>query len=360
MSDVLYPLGLIESVETEFFARVLRDEFESGDTASRRPWADKFLKRRLKLTHTPLTAAEFRWLKSFYAQRSGGYDYFWFRDNLNRTGNVKARFLDVLPVNRAAAELNHAIVSLEEVAPVRMLPEYDEVVTAAGSAPIFWWDANREFYTSHLGTITKEASTWDASAETYRGVWQSGTALDLGNVLGQWQYYNFTGAQWAETSDNLTVLTGTQPACTLFLIAKHPTSATNQTLLEVGTHGAAAGLRLVLQNNNYYGQWAGHASGGGAAANSPQNTWRSICATWTASANTSAFWVDGADAMSGASDARSYSVGKARMGATGTPDEILATGACQNHLMCWAATLTQAQVKAVHNLFAHQYGMALV
>ena len=91
MSDVLYPLGPVGSLDVKRFDRTVFDEFEDGSTTARRLWTAKTFKRRFEISHQNLTETEMRKLGAFLAARDGRYDAFWFRDNWNRGGNAKVR-----------------------------------------------------------------------------------------------------------------------------------------------------------------------------------------------------------------------------------------------------------------------------
>src|SRR6185436_4007119 len=150
----------------------------------RRGWPSQYFKRQFALQHSPLTLQEYRYLRSFWSQRSGAYDAFWFRDNVHREGNASVRFVGQLaPEFRGSAR--RVQLGFVEVAAVRALPEFDEVTVAAGSAPLFWWDANREMYYTHMGTLYRDpaVATYDSMLGSYRASWQGGTNLNLGGVL---------------------------------------------------------------------------------------------------------------------------------------------------------------------------------
>lgn len=355
MSNVLYPLSLIAKLRSSKFDRTLADEFEDGAVNTRRYWGAQEFKRRISIEHAPLTLAEYRYLRSFYSQR-GRWDSFWLRDNVNRDGNVSVRFASELPTEYDGRGIRLALL-FDEVAPIRALPEWDEVATAAGATPLCWYDANREIYYSHAGTAVSESNAYDAMLIQHP-TWQAGS-LPLGDSLSQYQHYAFTNSQWAKTSANLAGLTGSQPACTVFAIAKHGTISSKQVLFSVGAVGAGAGVGIAVSASNAYEPWIGGSETWGTASfsNSPISTWRSFAVTWADSSNSANLYVNGATALT-ESETRVFTAGPAALGAA--IDGTLKCNGNVAHVLVFAAQLTQNQVKAVHNLLGYQYGLATV
>lgn len=357
MSDVIYPLSLIQAIEIQRMSRTLVDEFDDGSTNSRRYWAAQEFKRKVRIQHGHLTPQEFRYLRSFNSARSGEYDSFWFRDNIHRGGNIKARFASPLPAPWAGGA-RHIELMLEEVAPIRALPEFDELATAAGATPLFWYDANREIYLSHLGVATMESSFYDANAAASGAALQAGT-FPLANYLSQYQHYAFDGTAWGKTAANITGLSGSQPACTVFAIAKHGTISGRQVLFSVGTKATGGAVGIEVNASNYYTPYLGGSESWATARtlNSAINTWRSFGITWAASSNTANFYANGAAALT-ESNTRSFTAGPAALGAS--LDGTLKGVGNVAHVIVFAAQLTFAQIKAVHNLLGYQYGLATV
>ncbi len=358
MSNLFYPIGLIAGVQTERADRVAADEFEDGTTATRRLWPLAAIKRKLVIQHAPLTYAEFRWLKGFFADRSGRYDSFWFRDNVNRGGNLMVRFAKPLTDERRGAATGVA-VELEEVAPIRPNPELVDIELITTNANLLiWLDANREFYVSHMGSIIQADAAWDERA-SYPAVWQGGPLATIANIASQWQSYGFAGSAWARSS-NIAQLTGLQPACSLFVIVSNSTSATKQIVLAVGGVGAGLAMGLALSAANNYEPWIGGSEvwTGAQQSNGTANTWRSICITWASASNTASLYVNGA-LIGSVSNTRNYAGGPASLGSA--PDGTLKTLAGNTaHAMAFQNALTLAQVKALHNLLGYQYGLAVV
>jgi len=355
MSSVLYPVSLIARQRVQRFNRVVSDEFEDGSTSARLRWTAQYFKRRFDLQHAPLTEAEYRYLRSFFSQRSGRYDSFWFRDNPGRGGNAQVRFASDVPED-FAGRAYQIQVSLEEIAAIRALPELDELTTAAGTAPVAWFDANRERYHSHCGTAVMDAFLYDVSLAGNAN-WAAGT-LPLGNILGQYQYLNFAGTQYALTPANLVVSAG-QPALTLFCIAQHGTISGKQVLFALGAMGAGAGAGIAVAADNYYEPWLGGSETftNARQSNATDDTWRSFAVVWTGSSNNVTLYVNavsiGTDAV-----ARSLTAGPLSVGAA-LDGTLKATGYVAQ-VMVVPAALSLAQVKAVHNLVGYQYGLATV
>jgi hypothetical protein len=251
MSAVHYPIGLVASQAVERVDRTLMDEFESGATSARRVWGDKFFKRRLSVLHAPLTVDEFRYLRSFYVQRGGRYDSFWFRDNIGREGNINVRFGENMKVVRSDGVYKDVQTELHEIAPARALPELEEVVLAAGSSPFLWWDPNRITYYEHCGVVYQEATIYDAIAQVYPGVWQSGAMSLYGVASAQYQSLLFNGAKWAKTAAN-GPLVGTQPALTIFLTTNTGAATTHQMIVGIGDTANNAGLGIAKVNSNLF------------------------------------------------------------------------------------------------------------
>ena len=357
MSDVCYPISLIRQIDIQRLDRTLVDEFEDGSTNVRRYWGAQEFKRRLTVSHGHLTPNEFRYLRSFNAQRNGQYDSFWFRDNIHRGGNIKVRFASALPApwSGGAREIQ---LALDEVAPIRALPELEELATAAGNTPLLWYDANRAIYLSHLGTVTQDTAFWDEQARATGAALQAGT-MPLGNYLSQYQHYAFDGTAWGKTASNVATLAPTQPACSVFAIAKHGTTASKQVIFGVGAMGAGKAVGLAISASNNYEPWLGGSEVWGTAlqSNGTPDTWRSFGITWAAASDVANFYVNGAAALT-ESETRSYTAGPISLGAA--IDGTLKTTGNVAHILVFAAQLTFAQVKAVHNLLGYQYGLSTV
>jgi hypothetical protein len=98
--------------------------------------------------------------------------------------------------------------------------------------------------------------------------------------------------------------------------------------------------------------------------NSAADAYRSIALVWGSGSDVVTAYVNAAVARAN-SNTRNLTVGPVSVGAAigGTmicnPSNAM-VNANVNHPMCFAGALTLAQVKALHNLFAHQYGLATV
>lgn len=368
MSNVFYPLSLIAAQRMTPFNRVVADEFEAGNTSTRLVWPEKTFKRQFVIEHGPLTLQEYAALRGFAIQRSGSHDYFWYRDNILRAGNAKVRFASAFPVN-AARQVIQANVQLDEVAPVRMLPDIDEVAAAAGAMPLVWYDANRVRYFEHpvAGVQTAYYDTdglYDHSPNRYHAAIQAGTN-PLSNILGQWQWFRGDGTAWAQ-SPTLPLSAG-QPALSAFCIARHSAAADGQyTLFSIGALSASndcIGISLNGTTTDQYYVHRGTAADGNAIGNnSPVDTWRSLAFSVPASSNTVERWMN-AVSPGPNTVTRAYKVGPLTIHALSTGAEKMNNGAGMTnadlaHVLVWASTRTTAQIQALHNLFRHQFGMA--
>lgn len=387
MSDVLYPLAPIGTLDVARISRTIKDEFEDGSQQSRRLWSEKNFKRRFTVKHQNLTRQEFEILSSFLVARDGGYDSFWFRDNWNYGGNAKVRLASDLPIDRGGAPVYSPQLVLEEVAPVRALPSFAEVATAAGqtgNGGLFhvWLDANREVeYTNSgdesLGIVYTSTLKNFARNDTSYPAYDL-SAVHTANFYGKLnsisaQYQSFWSHYWPSStyrnrwkSSSFNSLSGsTQPAVTLFALVKHGTSSSaNKVLFGIGNAGTGLAHGIQLRSDNYYAPWLGGAESWGTAQyqNSAADTWRSIAVTWPAASNSASLYVNGA-LIGTEAETRNYAGGSIFLGAA--PDDTLMVGAQSfnnaiQHAMMWSAELTLAQIKALHNLFAYQYGMTTV
>jgi hypothetical protein len=376
MSNVLYPISAIKAVKSPAYNRVAVDAFEDGGSGSRAFWGAQNFKRRFTVTHAALTLEEYRYLRSFYTQRDGAYDPFWFRDNVNRRGNAKVRFVSPLPEGREGMIFPELQVEMEEIAPIRVMPEIDEIETAAGSALSVYYDANREVYFDHTQNLstapngiytpanyTDGSGAYDAAYQVCPCPWQAGGAANIAGVSSsQWQNYHFDGTGWARSTANVPGFSTTQPACSIFAMLQHSTTATKQVIFAFGAMGGALGLALNAAN-----KFEPYLGGADTFVNAKQTNplaWCSVGITWALASNDVKFYLNGA-LIGTDTVVRSFSTGKVALGAA--PDGTLKSNpgnamvnADAAHLMAFNAELTLAQIKAVHNLLAYQYGIALV
>lgn len=358
MSDVMYPISLIEGVQIQRVDRTLLDEFEDGSTNVRRYWDAQNFKRRVQVNHSHLTLDEFRYLRTFHSQRSGAYDPFWFRDNVHRGGNMKVRFASPL-VEPWSAGARRIQVSLDEVAPIRSLPEFDELATAAGNTPAFWYDANRDRYHKHAGTEFYDTHFFDSQANAAGAALQAGT-FPLGDKLAQYQHHAFDGTAWGKSAVNVNISGGGfKPACTLFAICKHGTVASQQIIFSIGQMATASGMGIQINAANEYTPWIGTLNSWSTAAvsNATPNTWRSLAVTWPSASSDGTIFANGASVGTD-TNVRSYLPGPVSLGAA--LDGTLLTTGNVAHVMAFNAVLTLSQIKAVHNLLGYQYGLATV
>lgn len=358
MSDAFYPIATIQRSVVTPFAPVVLDEFESGATNTRRKWAAQYFRRRFELDHQNLTLAEYQLLRSFYSQRSGRYDSFWFRDNAGRGGNAKVRFATDFPQERDPALFNGRVV-LEEVSPIRALPEADELVTAAGNTPYFWFDANRVKLFTYLGATVPETTIYDASGNGISPTCAQGTAYVENQV--QYSYFALLAqarAQLINTGANFDAYN----AFTLFIITKNPSPSGRGVLLSIGTTANQTTIGIEMSSSNYYQPYLGGSQSWTNCKylNSPTNTWRSVAITWPYNSSTPTMYVNAAS-LGSDTNTRTTLTKSIGFGATSADTLQIDTGNHYiGHALAFNAELTLAQVKAVHNLLGYQYGLATV
>lgn len=360
MSTEMYPLtGLIADQRVLQLSRVITDEFDSGESDARRYWPAATFRRRFTLRHTHLTVQEQDALQRFYERRSGRFDSFFYRDNINRRGNVLVRFGRDLELPRRQAATSEPEVILEETAAVRALPCLEDVEEAAGLTPLFWLDANREIYATVLEGPATEPSAWDV-LETYPPVWTGDLNLE-DTLASQYQAYGTGGTERALSASNVSGLVGTQPAVTLFALVKHPTISARQVVFSIGPKSSGAALGLEVSAANYYQPFLGGSESWTNAkqSNATNNTWRSVAVVFASASNNASLYVNGA-LVGTDSNTRSLTAGKLALLAAQDGTLVSADGSLQNNCMAFAGALSLAQIKALHNLFAYQASLALV
>jgi hypothetical protein len=358
MSSQFYPISIIDGQQIDRVSRVLADEFESGATATRLLWPANAFKRRVSLSHSGLTRREVEFLEGFQRSVSGRYDSFWYRDNIGRTGNLQVRFATDLQVPRQGGAFN-VRVDLAEIAPVVPPPTILDVYQAAGVEPVLWYDPNREAYFIHCSEVFAASEAWDHSANARHATWTGG-ATRLSNLAAQWQYWSMVGTAYAITPASLGLFTGTMPACTVMVFARAYSSSTRQVIAAHGSYQYNAGLGIQLDPSNYFTPYVAGGSEVWANArhlNSPVNSWRSFASVWPVSNSNLSFYVD-ASVKPSDSNTRSYSNGRFAIGAdTNGANKCTAD---IGQVLLFNTALSADQVKAVHNLFAYQYGLTLV
>ena len=355
MSAVFYPLSLIAKLKSSKADRTLQDSFEDGSTSARQLWLPQNFKRKFELTHAPLTPDEFRYLRSFYSAR-GTFDSFWFRDNVNRDGNAQCRFTQpFLPeyVGRGRP----LTMQFEEIAPVRALPEQEDILAAAGSSPVLFWDANRELYYLHAGTAytPESANTWD-TMRAFPGTW-SASPMVLGNTTAQGQGYQFDGTRYAKSA-SIAAMNGKTEA-TIFCHALAQNDGTNKVAVIYGTStssGRCLGLYVTPT-----GFWYGFIGGGFGTTNSFSNgaVWRSVALT--VSGTTASLYSNGSlvgTETLGAS--LSLLTDVFTIGALNDGTSPLAANSLVGNALLFSSALSGPQIAALHNLFASQQGLATV
>jgi len=361
MSAILYPSAQIERQIITPFDRVLKDEFEDGPAQARGLWTPQEYKHRIEVTTTPMTRAEWWRLRSFLNQR-GTFDSFYFRDNLDRTGNYEVRLREI-PGREFNVATMQARVMMEDVAPRRHLPELDEVETATGytiDELRLWWDPNREFYALEDGAAVTEDETWDETFHDHRADWQASLPINLtGAEDAQYQSYRGTN-EWALCSNYSHGATGNTPIISMFIIAKSPTAAAQQVLFAYGANATGDCLGFQISAANAFTPFDGDATTWGAASqsNGTPNTWRSFAVTATTSSNDVKFYCNGA-LLGTITRSRTQVAGNVSL--LGMTDGTLICDQVDvAHAMIIKGELALANVKALHNLFAYQYGMVTV
>lgn len=363
MSDLIYPLALIGGeLQLDKSSRIIRDQFEAGTESRRAMWPDHHFRRRWGFTHTGLTEQEAIVLKEFYGDRNGSYDPFWFRDSVNRTGNHKVRFDENYVPSHS--RMNRSMeVRLTETSTRRSLPSIAEVTTAAGVAPNLFLDPNREAIVTHLGAKYFETTPWDAASIAPRGLWY-GTGDRFTGLTTAYSHYGFTGSSYALGTPpaGLTMASGGA----LFLIARAPTTSTRQIIFGLGTNASRGAIGLHLRPNNSFEPWAGSTDQFPVSlnTNSPANTWRTYLINYNAGGASGYFYVDSVGVGGGLvfSPAISFSSPTGwSLGAA--PDATMPATADIGIAIYFPAALASNGATAaplLHNLFAYQFGLALV
>jgi hypothetical protein len=361
MSDLFYPLSLIQSLQTTKLDRSLTDPFEDGASSARRLWPAKTFRRRLELKHSPLTPQEWTCLDAFHTARDGRYDSFWFRDNVNRKGNFKVRFSETLTQPRDAALTRGLGLKLDETAATRDLVSVYEIAEAAGLFPLLWYDANRELYLEHNGQIATDPFVCDSSRSGFYSLpWN--THIEFTGLLTPYQAYSFKGTNQAQGVLPFTSLATGQPACTVFAFVRQTGSYANQVLFSFGS-GAAGQLGLQWTVDNCYAPWYGTAgliAPDHGCYNSEGEEWRSIALAWPASSNNYRLGVNGVCTDLTSSVARSYvqappNLGCAAGGAYAANPSHADTENFIGQILVFNVQLTAPQILALHNLLSHQY-----
>ena len=357
MSDQLYPIGLVAKCDVDLIERTIGDEFEDGSTSTRRLWTDKYFKRRITVEHSPLSEEEHAKLRSFMTARGGRYDSFWFRDNAHRSGNAKVRLAEGFKVTRGASGVYEARLVLEETAPTRVLPSTDEILdintSVTQSLLLFWFDANREIYYKHLGSTYKDptVTVWD-EFRNYRPPWNSAGGGDIEGEDAQIQYYQGSARAYGGTNLGIT----SQPAMTLFCHAKCDNTR-DGVLFQLGTAGTNGALGLSILTGVIY-PWIG-GTGGFTGVASTADTWASWAVVWAQGSNVAKIYKNGAETAAG-TITRSMVNGPASLLADNAGANTLTGSNYVNNAMAIRYDLTAANIISLHNIFAHQYGLAQV
>lgn len=363
MSDLIYPLALIGGeLQLDKSARIIRDQFEAGTESRRAMWPDHHFRRRWGFTHTGLTEQEAIVLKEFYGDRNGSYDSFWFRDSVNRSGNHKVRFDENYVPSHS--RMNRSMeVRLTETSTRRSLPSIAEVTTAAGGvAPALFFDPNREAIVTHLGSKYFETTPWDAASIAPRGLWY-GTGDRFTGLTTAYSHYAFSAASYALGSPpaGLTLSSGGA----VFVIARAPTFSTRQIAFGIGKNASYEAIGLVMHPDNRFEPWTGNTLQFASAflINSPANTWRSFLVNYQSSGTSLHLSVNGASLINGTMASpitlaapTGWSLGAAPDASQPATVDI----GCAIYFPSVLASNGAVAAPLLHNLFAAQYGLALV
>jgi hypothetical protein len=363
MSSSFYPIASIARLNVTLIDRTIADEFEDGSTSARQLWPAKTFKRRFGVQHAPLTLSEFDALKSFFIARGGRYDSFYFRDNHHRGGQALVRLAKPFPISRGGSQVYSVDLDFDEVAPVRALPDLDEVTTAAGVAPIFWLDTNRQIAYKHLGSWCGEDGIYDSVScrwwdvtKNYPGVFIFGDPVLRADLATQYGATNGIGYSAA----SVPAFAYSKPALTIFTIVKHKTISAKQVILALGGSTSGSGLGLAITAAGNYEPFIHGSHTWTGVANSPNQTYRSVAVTWPQSSDAATLYVNGS-ATSAGSNTRSFTTGPIYIGrdaANGNVADLDNTWLA--HALVIPRECSVAEIKAIHNLLAYQYALATV
>jgi hypothetical protein len=252
MSNEFYPIGLLKSVRPQQMARVERDVFENGATSSALRWPRNYFKSQFRVQHAPLTPLEAEALYNFYNRMNGGYDSFWFRDNLDRTGNYQMRFESEWSPERVA-NLRNVTCDMEQVAPRKALlsPADIPAIIPAYGTPQLMIDANRQFWYQHLGAAISEPLLYETT-RTY----PVNLTYNLGTTMFQ-QWQEITLGGYGQSSSGWTNPFGAN--FTLIMVRIGAASTPFQVVLCLGTDGGAETCFGIGEQTGKVGAYRGNA-----------------------------------------------------------------------------------------------------
>lgn len=360
MSLERYPIGNMQDVQIEYLDRTVLDEMESGATYARRGWALNSARRKVRVQHSPLSLQEWDYLRAHY-RTHGTWDSFWFRDNTMRTGNIKVRFSRPVSCTQRRSVVYPDPVELIEVAPVRLSPTVFDVQKALlldAKKPLFWFDHNARYiskFYNQFQILPDEDFAWDSVGNHH--LKNYGTFTNFSPE--QWEKWYLAGANHGRSLINLTGLSGTQPAVTLFCFVLADTTTTRGVLFSAGAASTGSALGLSISASNTFEPYLGGSESwtGCVQSNATANIWRSIALVWPLASNTCTMYVNAASVGSG-SNTRSYANGLVSVGANSAGNLLVTQFATINHVMAFDKALSAADVKTLHNMFAYQFGLA--
>lgn len=349
MSDILYPLAGFDRLDVRLFDRTVADEFEDGSTTARRLWSAQYFKRRFEVQHMALTEAEFAYLRSFFAARSGRYDSFWFRDNVHRTGNAKVRLATEFPLSRAGTVYRPQL-TLEEVAPIRALPDAAELNDSL-IYPLALYDPNRQRFWLHAGAYYFDQVMHDSSGYGRNLAWYDSTTFPFNNTAAQYCNANASLA-FGSTS----VVAGTVIAA--FMVAKALKRTPAKVIASFGAEGTRTAIGLQTNNTNIFPYIGSNVDVFTNAKVANDEGWHTWAVNWDVAGGAVSLYKDGA--LVGTDSSLAFGVIASGVGLRCTP--VGGDGMTGNlgPVMFLANNLDLAMVKILHNLYGPQYGLAAV
>jgi hypothetical protein len=358
MSNVLYPLGAIENLDVRLLDRTIKDEFEDGSQSSRRLWSQYYFKRRFSVQHAALTETEFEYLRGFFVARSGQYDSFWFRDNVHRGGNASVRLAEAFQINRQGQVYRPRLV-LEEVAPLRMLVTLAEVQVA--TTPWAWYDANIQRAYLHQGTEYFDGTVKDSTGNALDLTWNSASVVPIDTYQSaQYQSFIAGAGQWAKRTG---VTIGANTANGLFAILKGGTASAARVLFGWGNAAAGEARGIQIGSDNKFKPWLGGTEtySNAVYTNSAADTWRSFGIIFNYPGDTVELYVNGVSVGTDSKTVKTASSGTTIWLGSGPAEETDPFDCKVAQAIALSGGLsTGPEIIALHNLFAHQYGLTAV
>jgi hypothetical protein len=376
MSEEFYPLSGIQSIKVKPYTRVETDEFEYGNEATRLLWAEKSFKRKFEVKHAPLVDQEAIVLRDFFSERSGPYDSFWFRDNVNREGNYRVRFASEMDYERitSATEVMSVMNQLSATKSRVTLPRIIAVIAGASGTRDyipFWFDANKSKHWLHNYVATHEQDWFNAGALAG----EDAILQSPGEVTSQvyvnsdkaenCRFIGSTTGKYITANDQVKgdyIAPGSAARGLFFCVVRNPTHSSKSVIMGMGDVSSGNAMGLAINASNQYEPWLGgaHTFTNAKFTNSAVNTWRTIAVAFDGSS--CSLYVNGIGIGTDLHVGRTYVDGKLSLGCA--PDGTLAVGGAGinylQHAMYLSDDFDGTVVAALHNLFAAQFGLATV